>query len=39
MKSLLSSCKFSSAKAKVSFPVNSLNVIEESLGTRNFATL
>ena len=38
-KSLLSWCTISSAKAKESFTVNSLNVIEENLGTKNFASL
>lgn len=36
---LLFWCKISSAKAKDSFTVNLLNVIEESLGTENFASL
>ena len=39
MKSLPSCCTISSAKAKESFTVNSLNVNEESLGTKNFASL
>ena len=39
MKSVLSWYTTSSAKAKESFTVNSLNVIEESLGTENFASL
>ena len=39
MKSLLSWCTISSAKAKESFTVNSLKVIEESLGTKNLASL
>ena len=38
-KSLLSWCTISSAKTKESFTVNSLNVIEENLGTKNFASL
>ena len=36
MKRLPSWCIVSSAKAKESFTVNSLNVIKESLGTKNF---
>ena len=39
MKSLLSWCTISSAKAKESFTVNSLKVIEESLRTKNLASL
>ena len=39
MKYLLSWSVIYSAKAKESFTVNSLNVIEESLGTKNFASL
>ena len=39
MKSLLSWCTISSAKAKESFTVNSLKVIEESLGTKILASL
>ena len=39
MKSLPSRCTISSAKAKESFTENSLNVIEESLGTKNIASL
>ena len=39
MKYLLSWCVVYSAKAKESFTVNSLNVIEVSLGTKNFASL
>ena len=39
MKILLSWCTISSAKAKESLTVNSLNVIKESLGTKNFTSL
>ena len=39
MKSLPSWCTVFSTKAKESFTVNSLNVIEESLGTKNFESL
>ena len=35
MKCLLSWCTIYSAKAKESFSVNSLDVVEESLGTKN----
>ena len=36
-KRLLSWCTISSAKAKESYTVNSLKVIEESLGTKMFS--
>ena len=39
MKSLSACCGISSAKANESFTVNSLNLIEESLGTKNFESL
>ena len=39
MKSLLYLCTISSGKAKESFTIHSLNLIEESLGTKNFASL
>ena len=39
MKCLLPWCTIPSAKVKESFPVNSLDVVEESLGTKNFASL
>ena len=39
MKSLLSWCTISSAKAKEYLAVNSLKLIEESLRTKNLASL
>ena len=39
MKSLLFWCTIYSAKAKESFTVNSLKAIEDSLRTKNFASL
>ena len=39
MKGLLYWCTIFSAKAKESFTVNSLNVIQENLGTNNFTSL
>ena len=39
MKFLQSLCTTSSAKAKESITVSSLNATEESLGTKRFATL
>ena len=39
MNSLLSWWSNYSVKSKESFTVNSLNVIDESLGTKNFASL
>ena len=39
MKSLLTLCAISSTKAKEYFTVDPLNVIQGSLGTKNFASL
>ena len=39
MKSLLYRYTISSAKAKESFTVNTLNIIDKNVGTKNFASL